>query len=308
MVETSFPKIEEPLTAEQWKSVVAGFGTGVLDNGGNPYNLVAVNNVDNTATIAVDTRTGFNHAVVFGFYHKMDAPIVISLPAVAKTTTYYVVLKYDPGRNDAPVKLEVVKSLDTSGGKNYLVLWEVTRQPNQLLTDSVRIKKRPLITPSIMVDTPDSLPNINSVLWGTRAFSYRDNTEYRASHNNWEIISPYRVEVINPPGWEIPSATGGIQVIPTSGGLNCSMAIEPTRRAYQYNMDEKFHGIGTVVPDGYRPTNDVYTLVNQDNAVHEAYLSKTGQLFIRSRNGVYTLRTGSAMAVRFEWFVPKTNL
>lgn len=306
MVETSFPILEAPLNVEQWKSVARGFGTGVLDEGGNPYNLTSLSNVNNTAVIAVDTKTRFNHAVVSGFYHKMDAPITVELPAVARATTYRVALVYSPLEKEMPVKLAVVTSLDTTGGKEYLVLWEVTRQPNQLLTDAARVKKRPTIAPTIMVDTRESLPEIGTVMWGTRAFVQKTNIEMRASYNGWHPISPHIVGLISPAGWEMQSPTGGIQVVPAEGGLFCTATLRPVRLAYSYNMGEKYHSIGVAIPDGYRPTMNVYALANQDNAVHEAYIGPSGELNVRSRNGTFNLVTGRSFTATFSWFVPKT--
>lgn len=306
MAETSFPILEAPLNVEQWKSVARGFGTGVLDEGGNPYNLTSLNNVNNSATIAVDTKTLFNHAVVSGFYHKMDAPINVELPAVARATTYRVVLMYNPLDKAMPVKLTVVTSLDKTGGKEYLVLWEIIRQPNQLLTDSARVKKRPIISPTIVVDSKDSLPDVSSVLWGTRAFVQQTNVELRASYSDWVTISPHRVGLAQPGGWELRSPTGGVQVTPAEGGFFCQAIISPLRRAYSYNMTGDFHSIGVVIPNGYRPESDVYALVNQGNSVHEAKLSTSGELLLRSRTGTFTISTGASMTASFTWFVSNT--
>lgn len=306
MAETSFPILEAPLNVEQWKSVARGFGTGVLDEGGNPYNLTSLNNVNNSATIAVDTKTRFNHAVVSGFYHKMDAPITVELPAVARATTYRVVLMYNPLDKSMPVKLTVVTSLDKTGGKEYLVLWEIIRQPNQLLTDSARVKKRPIISPTIVVDSKDSLPDVSTVLWGTRAFVQQTNVELRASYNDWVTISPHRVGLIQAPGWEINSPTGGIHVTPTEEGLFCHAVISPLRRAASYTMGTSFHGLGIVIPVGYRPTVNLYALANQENAVHEANLTPDGELRLRSRSGSYEIRRDYSFTTVFSWFVPKT--
>ncbi|MFW0112106.1 hypothetical protein [Rothia sp. CCM 9416] len=306
MAETSFPILEEPLSDVQWKSVARGFGTGVLDEGGNPYRLTGLNNVNNTGVIATDSKTRFNHAVVSGFYHKMDSPITVSLPAVSHKTTYWIVLMYDPVNKAMPVRLSVVTSLDATGGKEYLVLWKVTRQPNQLLTDSTRVKQRPIISPTIVVDSRESLPAPSTVLWGTRAFIQQTNVEVRASYTSWVTISPHRVELSQPSGWEIRSPTAGVQVVPAEGGFFCTAGINPIRRAFGYTMPGNFHSIGEVIPAGYRPSSEIYTLVNQGNAVHEAYLATNGHLHIRSRTGNFALKTGDSMGMTFSWFTPRT--
>ena len=168
MAEESFPVVEQPMSAEQWRSVTLGIGSGVLDEGGAPYRLVNVSNANNTVTVAVDSITGYAHAILRGFYHKIDANVTLSVPAVTAKTTYYVALQYDPERT-APVVLDVFTSLDRSGGKDYLVLHEIVRDPNQLLTDAARTKVDTKVTPTVTVDTYDALPDPGSVLYSTLA-------------------------------------------------------------------------------------------------------------------------------------------
>lgn len=310
MAETSFPVLEKPMSDVQWKSVARGFGTGVLDEGGNPYNLTGLSNVNNTGTISVDGKTGFNHAVVSGFYHKMDSPITVSLPAVTRATTYYVVLRYDPLDKAMPVKLVAVTSLDTSGGKDYLVLWEITRQPNQLLTDSVRVKKRPIIAPTIMVDTPSALPAAGSVLWGTRAFAQQTGQEFRASYTSWVEIGPHRVPLNNMGGWQVNQLAGGIQVTPTSGGFACSATFSIHRTAGGYSVANTFGPSGTtlgsLIPAGYRPSENVHFLANSGDRFFEGRITSGGSLDLRSINGPHFFDRNNGMTIHIQWFVAKT--
>ncbi|MCW1250722.1 hypothetical protein ODZ83_11190, partial [Acaricomes phytoseiuli] len=97
---------------------------------------MTVSDETNQATIHADTMTGYAHAILRGFYHRIDAPVLLDLPPVAATTTYTIALQYDPTRAQAPVKLGVFTSVDQSGGKAYIVLHTVTRQPSQLLTQA----------------------------------------------------------------------------------------------------------------------------------------------------------------------------
>lgn len=159
MAEQSYPIVEQPMSAEQWKSVTLGIGDGVLDEGGSPYTYRNASNVDNTAEIGVSTSKGTATAILKGHYHLIDEPVRISLPAVTVATTYYVALQYDPFRTEMPVKLVVVTSLDRSQGKEYLVLYEVDREPNQLLTDAARRWVRPRISPVLTVSRGRELPN-----------------------------------------------------------------------------------------------------------------------------------------------------
>src|SRR5699024_7858947 len=94
----------------------------------------------------VERKPG-SQAIVEGFYHRLDEDITLSFPAVTKRTTYYVTLQYDPLRTDMPVQAKVVTSLDYSQGKNYLHLYNVTREPNQLLTDAAVRMIRPRVAP-----------------------------------------------------------------------------------------------------------------------------------------------------------------
>lgn len=306
MAEISFPILEKPLSDTQWKSVARGFGTGVMDEGGNPYNLTNLNNATNTATIAVDNLTGYNHAVISGFFHKMDAPVTISLPAVTRTTTYHVALMYDPLNKAMPVKLAVVTTLDRQRGKDYLVLWEVTRQPNQLLTEATKVKKRPTIAPTILVDTPASLPDARAQLWGTRAFAQQTGEEFRASYDGtWVPISPHRVALTQPPGWQVNSPTYGLQVTPTSGGLHVHVGISPIRKSAPYTVGTSFSVMGTVIPAGYRPTENIYALATMGDVVHEIRIDASGALAIRGRGQGFTFPRDGSFATHVSWFVPK---
>lgn len=307
MAEESFPVLEKPMSDTQWKTVARGFGTGVMDEGGNPYNLINLNNATNQATITVDTKTGYNHAVVSGFYHKMDAPITLDLPAVTARTTYYIVLLYDPTNKSMPVRLTRVTTLDRSGGKDYLVLWEVTRQPNQLLTDAARTKKRPIISPVLVVDTPSALPAAESVLWGTRAFAQITGQEFRASYTSWVEIGPHRKELSFMPGWVTETRTGGIQVVPGTGGRFCTLVLALTRNAEDYWYGkENFHTLGTAIPEGYRPPVSVYALGQSGDHIFEVCLTPSGQVQARAIREAFLFTRGRSFTVTFNWFVPFT--
>lgn len=310
MAETSFPVLEKPLSDVQWKTVARAFGTGVMDEGGNPYNLTNLSNINNTATIAVDTRVGYNHAVVSGFYHKMDTPVTVSLPAVSSTTTYYVALRYDPTDKAMPVKLVAVTSLDTSGGKEYLVLWEVTRNANQLLTDSARVKKRPIISPTLVVDTPSALPAATSVLWGTRAFAQQTGQEFRASYTSWVEISATTVPLLSMPGWSIRQLTDGIAVTPTKNGAQCSTRFSIHRAAESYTINRAFNNpgttLGTIIPAGYRPTENIHFLTNSGDRFFEGFIAPNGSIQLRSIGGPHFVETGNGFNINIEWYFPRT--
>jgi hypothetical protein len=172
MVEQSFPMREAPMSDEQWKQVTLGIGSGVLNEGGDPYRLTNVNNATNQVTVNVSTETGLAQAIVAGFYHRIDAPVVLNIPAVTATTDYWIVLEYSPLRleqSEPPVQLKVVTALDTTSGRQYLVLHKIFRRANQLLTDATRRSVKPRIAPLLQVREQSELPEPETVIRGTVA-------------------------------------------------------------------------------------------------------------------------------------------
>ena len=172
MAEESFPMREEPMTDEQWKQVTLGIGSGVLNEGGDPYRLTNINNATNQVTVNVSTTTGLAQAIVAGFYHRIDAPVVLDIPAVTAATNYWIVLEYSPLRleqSEPPVQLKVVTALDTTSGRQYLVLHKIYRKANQLLTDADRRSVKPRIAPLLQVRDESELPEPEAVIRGTVA-------------------------------------------------------------------------------------------------------------------------------------------
>ena len=177
MAEQSFPMRDEPMTDEQWKQVTLGIGSGVLNEGGDPYRLTNINNATNQVTVNVSTTTGLAQAIVAGFYHRIDAPVVLDVPAVTAATTYWIVLEYSPLRlesSEPPVQLKVVTALDTTSGRQYLVLHKISRKANQLLTDADRRSVKPRIAPLLQVRDESELPEPETVIRGTVAVVHGD--------------------------------------------------------------------------------------------------------------------------------------
>ena len=177
MAEESFPMRDEPMTDEQWKQVTLGIGNGVLNEGGDPYRLTNINNATNQVTVNVSTTTGLAQAIVAGFYHRIDAPVVLDVPAVTAATTYWIVLEYSPLRlesSEPPVQLKVVTALDTTSGRQYLVLHKISRKANQLLTDADRRSVKPRIAPLLQVRDESELPEPETVIRGTVAVVHGD--------------------------------------------------------------------------------------------------------------------------------------
>ena len=177
MAEESFPIKDVPMTDEQWKQVTLGIGNGVLNEGGDPYRLTNINNATNQVTVNVSTTTGLAQAIVAGFYHRIDAPVVVDVPAVTKATTYWIVLEYSPLRleqSEPPVQLKVVTALDTSQDKQYLVLHKFYRRANELLTNANYRSVKPRISPTLQVRDESELPEPETVIRGTVAVVHGD--------------------------------------------------------------------------------------------------------------------------------------
>jgi hypothetical protein len=303
MTEQSFPVIEKPLTDDQWKSVTLGIGDGVLDEGGNPYRITLSNTGDNV-TVEVDTLKGFNHAILRGFYHKMDAPITLKVPAVTAETTYYIALQYNPANSETPVKLGVWTNLDFTSGKYYLHVAEIVRKPNQLLTDAKLTMRNQKITPTIQVDRESDLPDPNRLLWGTRAIVWRENKEFRASWNVWSPIGGQRIALWGMPGWSFTSASGGMLVQPTSDGWECKANATVQRAAESYTIRD-WSVVGTLMGDSWFPTYNLFGVgVYRDQPI-QIQLDKAGRVQIKPMGGAsLNITQGYSFTFDFTWFAP----
>lgn len=215
MAELSGPIEEHPLPSSEWPTITKGIGNGVLDEGGSPYQLTNFSNATNTVELTAANMGGNvrrSHAILGGFYHKIDENLVLSIPAVTTATTFYIALQLDPVRSTEgrlPVQAGVFTSLDESQGKQYLVLHEIDRQPDQLLTDASRRWVRPRLSPVITVSRGRELPPSSSVMRWTLALIHGGGTGVTDLRVNTE--SGWR-SLLNP-GWEtlpdISSATYG---------------------------------------------------------------------------------------------------
>lgn len=235
MAEQSFPIVEQPMSADQWRSVTLGIGNGILDQGGFPYRLDGFDNASNTAKLRVSTTTGTATAIVAGHYHQLDEDMTIELPAVSATRTYYVMLQYDPLDKQSPVKVVAPTSIDDSQGKVNLHLWNVTRRANELLTDAAIRSIRPRVSTTATYASMSDLPQAHKVLWGSVAFIHGG----RASDNGTIVMSMndaagdwYWKTIYDPndePDWVAVSDTTNAQ----SGSSGFDKAIQrvgPTRK------------------------------------------------------------------------------
>ena len=300
MAEESFPMREEPMTDEQWKQVTLGIGSGVLNEGGDPYRLTNINNATNQVTVNVSTTTGLAQAIVAGFYHRIDAPVVLDIPAVTATTNYWIVLEYSPLRleqSEPPVQLKVVTALDTTSRRQYLVLHTISRRANQLLTDAARRSVRPRIAPLLQVAEASEVPEPDTALRGTVAVVHGSYPDIKIAKSElgqpltwvsvlsggWQDVGD-RSNAVNFPGSPKQfkragvsrhmrgqfTRTGGAAYTATSSGYLVATlnAQDLPRRGMRFPVVPVHHGTGNGADA------DAYVAVSADNAEVRLYLTR----------------------------------
>ena len=203
--EYSYPVVNQPMNDEMWQYVTLGLGSGILDEGGRPYWLRGRENANNTLRITVSTTKNNAQAAVRGFYHRMTEDKTFTVPGVTSTTTYQFCLTYDPAASatpGGPISLQMYAGEPpTTMGRFHVVLWKLTRKPNQLLTDAAVETVRPKLSPRIAVDTFDSLPDPSGYLWGTQAFVADEDAFYRTYGSSEESGGPTQWRPVTSPAW-----------------------------------------------------------------------------------------------------------
>lgn len=166
MSQNSYPKVETPFTDDQWKNLFLTLGRGIIDKGGWPYKLTNRDSTTNMVTLGVSSLDGQAWAVLDGFVHHMDAPEQISVPPVTVDTTYEIGLIYDPQGHQSPggplTLTSWVAPGDTSAGKQYLVMYRMTRKNNLALGSTPFTEERPRAVPVFSVSQESQLP-VNSL-------------------------------------------------------------------------------------------------------------------------------------------------
>ena len=209
--EFSYPAVGQAVDDEMWKFITLAMGNGVLDMGDGSYWLKSFNNANNTVVIEPG-RSGLAHAVVGGFYHRLQKSMTLSVPMPTSETTYYVVLELNPLRArdpEGPISVKVYPNeVNTESGRQHLVLWTITRRPNQLLTEASVQRFRPRVSPVMYVWSEDQKPDVNSVLWGSMLIVGKTNNIYRSESRvgdddrtegaQWKLLNDYDPEFSNP--------------------------------------------------------------------------------------------------------------
>lgn len=230
MTEYSYPVEEQPMPVDNWQSVTRGLGDGVFDEGGSPYQLTNLSNSTNTVELTAANMGGGvrrSHAILGGFYHKIDANLTLEIPAVTTATTFYIALQLDTVRGSEgglPVVAGVFTSLDRTSGKEYLVLHEIDRAPNQLLTDAARRWVRPRISPVISVSRGRELPPSASVMRWTLALIHGGGTGVPDLRINSE--SGWR-SLLSPDWEDLPDVSSAVRA---SGGQQLAIQRVGTTR------------------------------------------------------------------------------
>lgn len=307
MAEYSFPVVEEPLSDAQWGQVAEGFGSGILARGSEPYGINAFDNAMNTANIGGrSTLAGDGRAVVSGFFHRYDADLTISIPAVSTSTTYYIGLTYDPTRHAAPggpVSLTVTTTRPDGDGKVYLPVYRITRQANQLLSDATVVDERAFVAPSLTVKGSDALPPADSVLTYTVVVDWETGQQWQMQlDRTWKPIGA-RVERLRSPGaWNV---TGSCVAMPLMDGrTQYTMDIHMERSAADATTQgTTFVSRGYVLPDSLRSSRGVVYVTGMIG-LHPGVIAintEDGAIETRLYEGTYELRQGSRITGSAIW-------
>ena len=261
-VEESFPVVNKPLTGEQWSSVTTAFGNGTIDEGTGDYR-VTLDNASNTVSVDPPSPTTFAHATVGGYYHRVYGRVTLPCPPVTTTTTYILAIVLDPLRQATePVKLELFKAPITySGGRKYVVLAEITRRPNELLSQATVKMKKPSIAPTITVQDVAGLPDAKTQPFGTMAYVNSERSLYRrsavgGSGEVWaRVIGSRQTPAQGMPGWSLQSSSPnnvGVVTTPITEGFFCQFSGVLGRVAFGYTVGMEWSNLGVIIPEPLR--------------------------------------------------------
>lgn len=315
MAESSFPVLEQPLTDQQWGQVTLGLGSGVLGATSGNYAYTNVNNATNTAQLSAGD--GMAQAIVSGYYHRIDADHTISLPAISSgTRTYYVGLTYDPLKHadpSGPVSITVTTSKPSGSGKVYLPLYEIVRQPNQLLSQATNRVKRVLIAPTLSVASIEELPDASTMMQGTLCQTSNLNMVWRASGSRWVPIGATGIGDPWPMGgWVSSIPVGGIQLNYLESGARVATAdsVRVARTGSNFTIGTGWHPVGTFIPQAYRGAGTwreyAATLSNSNGGaaagVARLHL-ESGELQFRLGSGSQTVTGNHSILFSASWVI-----
>lgn len=327
MAQQSYPIVEQPVTAEQWSTMAQGDGDGIIDRGNWPFWITSPSSVTDTVTVVPSrykSRSGpttgvqAGEAQLSGFYFRITANESLKIPPVAAKTRYWIALQYDPLRGTdpaGPIKLGVFAGdLDRSQGKTYLVLWALTRSPNQTLETAwaSREEYRPRVSPQIAVSTVAHLPTETETLVDTLAFIRDSGGWWRAETDGRGGITWMRQENVRTVdfqfmgGWMMDSATGGIICQHTREGKTFYTAeISLTRDTSDFSFGTNWFNIGTFLPPNVRsdalPVNRLTRLATSPAPVEVTLEPSTGKILVRTLSGTQTWKKSAELRFNASW-------
>lgn len=261
--QVSFPKVNAPLTAEEWASVTLGIGNGTLDEGTGNYRVTFDDALDQ-CIISPPAGSGYAHAIVAGFYHHLYRAVRVSLPPVTKKTTYIVTLTFDPAKAEStPVSIGAyTNALDNTGGKKHVVLAEVDREPSQVLSQAKKRFYAQRIAPMIDMQEAVTLPPATQQVFGTMAYINKERSVYRASLTNGEdgakwahVLGTTSVAPLDMPGWEKSDRSPnqyGFWATPVPEGFKIECSLIFKRSAFDYVVGGDWNVLGYFIPERLR--------------------------------------------------------
>lgn len=168
MAQTSGPLTNQTFTDAQWRAIV-GAEPGITgDLNGSSYAITLATNSD---VASIGSTSQDSNAAVGGFGHTIptNQSEGVTIPAATSAArTDLVVLRYDPTWGavaPGPVRLFRVAGTEGAGvpawdstppGVEDLPLWEVTRQPNQALSQATTQDRRTWTGPNLFVSQSDT--------------------------------------------------------------------------------------------------------------------------------------------------------
>lgn len=327
-VEESFPVVNKPLTGEQWSSVTTAFGNGTIDEGTGDYRMT-LDNASNTVSVEPPAQTGFAHATVGGYYHRIYGKVSLPCPPVTTTTTYILALVLDPLRqNTEPLKLELFKApINYSNGKKYLVFAEITRRPNELLSQATVKMKKPHIAPTLTAQEVSALPEPRTQPFGTMAYINSERSLYRrsaigGSSEVWaRVMGARQTPVLGMPGWSLAPISpnnAGIIATPITEGFYCQFSGILRREAFDYTVGWEMSNLGVLIPEPLRTRNYRETIFpafwnTKASGVFPLICRiqfMTGEIHVRANNStpIPFERGGELHIPAVSWVADKSNI
>lgn len=290
--EYSFPVERQGITQDQFSLISRAAGTGVYVQHGDDYAHSSYRlselpggetetNARNQMVLRVSEGSRQSEAVISGFFHVLAENKHIDLPAVTTTTTYYLCLTYDPRdfrSANGPISIKVYDDEPPeTDGQKHIILYTVTRRPNELLSDATIEQTNPWIGHVINVWSVANLPEPTSVEYGTLAVVIRNPRApemytnrgvwgwIRLNHTDWEEVTNVRSS------WQLYSDSWDSHARGIPGGAQISVVLRPSTNGQGTlsNTGERLFRLPAVaLPPGGRAGSNALILAWANNYDH----------------------------------------